>query len=325
MSSHEGEKVVHRTRGGRYYRIDANRLVVLEARAAAVPLRFRVLGVLAPLVLAAVSAVIQLRLADDGQGLTESLLAQHGLSAQSLSEGWFVLVKSLFVHSDFGAMAFNLTALVVFGLSLGFRRGWVIVLSAWLGGGVVGGLTGLAAGLAAGSPVFLASSTAVWGVVGASVLTGPRFHDGPGWAPWNLILGWIFVVLFAVLELKLFSAAPGTYAPYMAGFAAGLAAAVLVADQRHRDEFRLSAVAFVLAMVFFFKILERVAAMVQGAEGALAFGVWPALLFDLFVFAVGSFYVLVQAEYVGDLKRHAHHGRLDDLVAVAGERTDSWS
>lgn len=324
MSGEESGYSVHRTRGGRYYRIDPEKLAAFESQAAAVPVRFRLLGVLAPVALAATSAVTWFRLAGASPGAAEGLAASHGLSAQSLSEGWLILVKSLFVPADFGVMAFNLAALLVFGISLGFRRGWVIVVSAWLAGGVVGGLTGLAAGLAAGTPVFLASSAAAWAVMGASVLTGPRFHDGPGWMPWNLLLGWVFVVSFAVIELGQLSGAPGAYAPYIAGFAAGLAAAVIVIDQRHRNEFRLSAVAFVIALVFCFRILGMVAAMVQGAEGAFAFGVWAALLFDLFVFAVGSFYVLVQAEYVGDLKRHAHHERLDDLVGVAGERTDSW-
>lgn len=325
MSQDDRGMIVHRTRGGRHYRLDAARYAVLRAEAAAPPRLQRPRGVIMPAVLAALTIYVQFRLGGSGLELSDALQARHGLSHESLSGGWSRLLTHLFVHGDGGAMALNLAALLLFGINLGWRRGWVVVVTAWLGGGVVGGLVGLAAGAIAGSPLFLGSGTAVWGVIAASILTGARFHEGHGWMPWNVILGYIFVVLFGVFATGLFSASPASMAPYFAGFVSGLVAAVVVVDQRHRNEFRFSAIFYLLGMVFFVRTMERIAAMIQGVEGAFSLGVWPVLAFDLFLVAVGSVYVLIQGEVVGDLKGIALHERLDELAADAGERHDPWA
>jgi len=311
--------IVRRTREGKAYRLDSETLDSYREKSRRKRTKTAALGLAFPLLLAATALVVQLRLADHGLTLTEETMLRYGLCIQSLGESWWRLVTHMFVHADGTQLAFNVTALLLFGLNLGWRQGWLMVFAVFLVGGVIGGLAGLVSGLTTGALFYAGAETGVHAVMAVSMLVAPRFHERDGWVPWNLGLGYLAMAAGLALSTGLFSSGEAPHGPLFAGVVSGLATAIFLVDHRYRNDYRFSAIFLLIAGSMVVRIMIHLSQIVRGVESAASFGPWAQIALNLFILFVTSLYVMVQAEVIRDRRRWDGEDELDELFREHGK------
>jgi membrane associated rhomboid family serine protease len=316
-------QVVHRTREGTRFQLEAGLLEELRRKAFGRPLRPCVRGAAAAVVLAL--AILAGQIAAGGWQLEASteVLIRYGLSAPSTIWGTWRPLLALFLHAGPGHLLLTLAAILLFGLPLGWQKGWLMVAATFLAGGFLGELAAFPAVMRPeGLVVFAGSDGGAAALVAASMLLNPRLLDRDGWVPWNLLLGYAFFLVTLVWQGGLAPWEGMLLAPRLLGGACGIVVALVLVEAEHRNDFRFAAVFFCAAVFFLVRLAGHVHGLAAGRWPWLSLGTWGRILLDLFVLFVGSLYVTGQAEVVRDRTRFAAMGRLDALVAERGERVE---
>ncbi|MDR0778865.1 MAG: rhomboid family intramembrane serine protease [Methanomassiliicoccaceae archaeon] len=154
----------------------------------------------------------------------------------------WTLITSLFLHSDFTHLVFNMLYLILIGFALGSRMGRWRFLAVYFIGGALGNIAFAVTEWNADIfYVLIGSSGAISALMGAMIMLYPRekivFPLGP--IITNRFSVWLPIMVWFVLQFFLFfadSASPVAYAAHLGGFAAGAGLAWLIRPRRAKDE-----------------------------------------------------------------------------------------
>jgi len=333
--------IEHRTHTGHTYRIPAECYRELRADVFAPRLRQHFIGAASAAVLAVALVVSHLAMAGGFGAMPEDRLSAIGLSGQSYGMSAVSLLSCLFLHTGPVHLLLNVTALLLFGCFVGWRLKWPGVLFTFVGGGIAGALVSHLAAIAAsqyaGDPltgsltglasfgsqsmmtVWAGADGASFALVASSMLVAPRLFFRGGWVPWNLLLGYAFLVTYAGLDSAGFTPIGAFPSSLVAGGIAGTMVTLMLIEPENRNDFRFAAVFLGLAILCLLLLRSHIAGILSGSANPLSPGLWASMLFDLFVVFVGSLYTTTQAEVVQDRMKFARQALLDRLVEDEGE------
>jgi membrane associated rhomboid family serine protease len=310
----EAGTVVHRTREGQQFTVDAARYAAMKRLAFPQPGRRNRVGALTPLVLALLLVAVQF-LAASGFPPSDAAIAGFGLDADWMGEALWKPFSCLFIHRTPTQMALNLGAILVFGATLGWRACWVTVLTIFLAGGAAGALAGLGGAVAAGQAAFVGADGSALALMAASTLFAPRLVAKDGWIPWNLLLAYAFLAAYVANSCS--QGGCGPVPPFFHMFLSGLTGigvGLVMVEAEQRNDYRFASIFLVVGMWFFLRTMGLVRGMAVGEVPLSSVTTWLKLALDLFLLFVGTIYVMIQAEVVRDKTRFAQEEHLDLLV-----------
>lgn len=331
LMSHNGADVSggpvtrYRTRDGVWVHVEQETLARLRKLAMEGTSGRNALGASFAIILGVSLIIAQVAVPGGTLVLGDGAVMSRGLGVESFLTSSWDLVLCLFVHRDVTHLALMAGGVLLFGVPLGWKHGWLVVATSFLFGGIAAALAGLPAVLAKGGTHFVGADGGVLALLAASVLSAPRWADKDGWFPFNLLLAYGFLASWAAW-LGFFQ--PGGHFPVAMLLATlpGMMVVVVLSDLSARNDLRFSAVFLCVALFFFYRLLSNIAGLVRGDESLSAVGPWIRLAVDLLFVLVGSFYVMVQAEVVRDREKFAYQQKLDELVrSTVGSRPASTS
>ena len=154
--------------------------------------------------------------------IRSSLIAELGLIPLLFTERPWTILTSMFVHSGFGHILFNMIALFFFGRTLTMLVGSGRFLLVYFVGGIAGSFLFLLLNASSISPL-VGASGAVYAIAGTLVVMVPNMRV----ALWGIIPMplWVFVIVFLLLlSLPPFVASNIAWQAHLGGLAVGLVA-----------------------------------------------------------------------------------------------------